>query len=296
MSYQLFYYIALAILIVGGLWAFSWVIASTSYYGSSAGSWQNRYGAVVRYIRGKAGKDRGSNLFAGSGIKFPFSFYRLARLTLFGVWFLMAAVLKITGTISSINTQLFLWLLLFVATSPRDSIGSLKLPFFYIDKFLQKRKRMVFNKEIYRTISQMINLFTLKGGKAIGSNYIFEEIIKFSVATRPVYQQMLSIWNMNRREEAVDYFASAIGTKDAKDLAAVFLKLDYLSPGELKDQLIHYRNNMRTEKVTLREKINERNGNIMYTLAIVSAIVVLLNFLVIVLVVEVLSSYSLMLD
>ena len=53
---------------------------------------------------------------------------------------------------------------------------------------------------------------------------------------------------------------------------------------------------MRTEKVTLREKINERNGNIMYTLAIVSAIVVLLNFLVIVLVVEVLSSYSLMLD
>ncbi len=69
-----------------------------------------------------------------------------------------------------------------------------------------------------------------------------------------------------------------------------------MSPGELKDQLIHYRNNMRTEKVTLREKINERNGNIMYTLAIVSAIVVLLNFLVIVLVVEVLSSYSLILD
>lgn len=101
---------------------------------------------------------------------------------------------------------------------------------------------------------------------------------------------------MNRREEAGEYFASAIGTKDAKDLAAVFLKLDYLSPGEFRSQLIHYRNNMRTEKVTLREKINERNGNIMYTLAIVSAIVELLNFLVIVLVVEVLSSYSLMLD
>lgn len=142
----------------------------------------------------------------------------------------------------------------------------------------------------------MINLFTLKGDKAIGSNYIFEEIIKFSRVTRPVYQHMLSIWNMNRREEAADYFAKAIGTKDAKDLSTVFLKLDYLNPGELKNQLVHYRNNMRTEKVTLREKINERNGNFMYVLAIVSAIVVLLNFLVIVLVVEVFASYSLMLD
>ena len=293
MSYKLFYYILLAILTVGGLWAFSLVIAASSYPGSSAGGRHGRYGAVVRYIRAKAGNDRGSNLFAGSGIKFPFSFYRLARFTLFGMWFVMAAVLKITGTISSINTQLFLWLLLFIATSPRENIGSLKLPFFYIGSFLQKRKRQIFNKEIYRTISQMINLFTLKGDKTIGSNYIFEEIIKFSKVTRPVYQHMLSIWNMNRREEAADYFAQAIGTKDAKDLSTVFLKLDYLNPGELKNQLIHYRNNMRSEKITLREKINERNGNLMYILAIISAIVVLLNFLVIVLVVEVFSSYSL---
>ena len=49
---------------------------------------------------------------------------------------------------------------------------------------------------------------------------------------------------------------------------------------------------MRSEKITLREKINERNGNLMYVLAIISAIVVLLNFLVIVLVIEVFSSYS----
>ena len=98
---------------------------------------------------------------------------------------------------------------------------------------------------------------------------------------------------MNRRDEASDYFAREIGTKEARDLASIFLKLDYLSPKELKNQLIHYQNNMRTEKITLREKINERNGNLMYILAIVSSIVVLLNFLVIVLVVEVFSSYSL---
>ena len=296
MNYQVFYYILLTVLATGSLWLFFRVLTVTSYPGSGTGGRYSRYGMVAKYIKGRVGRGKAGNPFAGTGIDFPLSFYQAIRFGIFGVWFVAAVILKITGTISSFNLQLFLCALLFIATSPRENIGSLKLPFFYIGRFLQKRKRQIFDKEIYRTISQMINIFTLKGEKNVGSNYIFEEIIKFSRATRPVYQHMLSIWNMNRREEAADYFANAIGTKDAKDLSTVFLKLDYLNPGELKNQLIHYRNNMRTEKVTLREKINERNGNFMYVLAIVSAIVVLLNFLVIVLVVEVFASYSLRLD
>lgn len=139
----------------------------------------------------------------------------------------------------------------------------------------------------------MINLFDVRGEDATSSNYIFDEIIKYTRATKPIYYQMLSLWNMDRRDEAANYFAREVGTKEAGDLASVFLKLDHLSPKELKNQLIHYQNNMRTEKITLRENINERNGNLMYVLVIISAIVVLLNFLVIVLVVEVFSSYSL---
>ena len=134
--------------------------------------------------------------------------------------------------------HLIICILLFIATMPRQKIYNLKLPLFYIRNFIQKRKKQILNKEIYRTISQMINLFTVKGETVMGSNYIFDEIIKFSRATRPIYYHMLSIWNMNRREEAADYFTRAIGTKEAGDLASVFLKLDYLSPGELKNQLV----------------------------------------------------------
>lgn len=289
-NYQLIYYILLAFFAIGAIWLFLRMLIANSYRGSAG---RNRYGRLSKYIRGKVGADKNTNLFAGTGIEFPLNFYQIIRYSLFGTWFIVTAVLIITSSGVSTGMQLLLCGLFFIATSPRNCIGSIKLPFYYIARLLGKRKRAAFNKEIYRTISQMINLFTLKGSKVIGSNYIFEEIIKFSRLTRPIYQQMLSIWNLNRRQEAVEYFTSAIGTKDAKNLAGVFLKLDYLGPGELKSQLIHYRNNMRAEKVTLREKINERNGNLMYVLAIVSAIVVLLNFLVIVLVVEVLSSYSL---
>ncbi len=296
MNYQILYYILLAVLAAGSLLSFKRIAIGGLYPTGNATGRHNRYGIIAKYIKGRHRRDKDNNLFAGTGIDFPLSFYQAARFCFFGVWFAALVVLNIAGQVPSFNLQILLCVVFFIATAPRNNIGSFKLPFFYIGSFLLKRKRQISNKEIYRTISQMINLFTLKGDKVVGSNYIFEEIIKFSKVTRPVYQHMLSIWNMNRREEAADYFAKAIGTKDAKDLSAVFLKLDYLNPGELKNQLVHYRNNMRSEKVTLREKINERNGNLMYALTIVSAIVVMLNFLVIVLVVEVLASYSLMLD
>lgn len=296
MNYQILYYILLAVLAAGSLLSFSRIAIGGPYPTGNATGRHNRYGTIAKYIKGRGGRNKDNNLFAGIGINFPLSFYQAVRYSFFGVWFTTLIVLKIAGQVPSFNLQILLCVIFFIATAPRNNIGSLKLPFFYIRSFLMKRKRQISNKEIYRTISQIINLFTLKGDKVIGSNYIFEEIIKFSKVTRSAYQRMLSIWNMNRREEAADYFAKAIGTKDAKDLSAVFLKLDYLNPGELKNQLVHYRNNMRSEKVTLREKINERNGNLMYALTIVSAIVVMLNFLVIVLVVEVLASYSLMLD
>ena len=296
MNYQILYYIILAVLAAASLLLFSKIAIGGQYSTGNAGGSYNRYGIITKYIKGSGRREKDNNIFAGTGIDFPLSFYQAVRFSFFGVWLTALVVLKIAGQVPSFNLQILLCVILFIIAAPRNNIGSLKLPFFYIESFLMKRKRQISNKEIYRTISQMINLFTLKGDGVIGSNYIFEEIIKFSKVTRPVYQRMLSIWNMNRREEAADYFAKAIGTKDAKDLSAVFLKLDYLNPGELKNQLVHYRNNMRSEKVTLREKINERNGNLMYALTILSAIVVMLNFLVIVLVVEVLASYSLMLD
>ncbi len=277
----------LAILAVSSIWFFSKAIIGNLLPGRSIGLRYSRYSVLSKYKRGKKAVDN-----TGNTGNFLTPLYQIIRIVSFCMWFVAIVVLKITKGLPSFNMHLFICIFLFIATMPRQKIYSLKLPLFYIRDFIQKRKKQILNKEIYRTISQMINLFTVKGETVMGSNYIFNQIIKFTRGTRPIYYHMLSIWNMNKREEAADYFAKAIGTKEAADLASVFLKLDYLSPKELKNQLIHYQNNMRSEKITLREKINERNGNFMYILAIISAIVVLLNFLVIVLVVEVFSSYS----
>lgn len=280
MNPQIFYYIFTIFLASCSLLFFIKSITGTSISGKVTG---NRYGILSKYMNGNKAGDTDST---------PISLYQIIRFILFGIWLATLVILKITKNLPTFNMQLALLILLFTATIPRQALYNLKLPLFYVKEFIQKRRKQILNREIYHAISQMINLFNVKVEESISSNYIFEEIIKFAGTLRPIYYQMLSLWNMNRREEAADYFAREVDTKEAKNLASVFLKLDYLSPKELKNQLIHYQNNMRTEKITLREKINERNGNLMYILAIISAIVVLLNFLVIVLVVEVFSSYS----
>jgi len=250
---------------------------------------KGRFGVVARI---KKVLTEGEVLSFG-GVNIPVSTYQVLRFTVLGIWLIAAVLLKVIKGLPSFNMQLFLLVTLLIATTPKLKMGRIKLPFLYVNDFFKKRRREAANMEIYRTISMLINLFTIKGEVILGSNYILEEIIKTVKVTKPVYLKMLSMWNMNMREEAAGYFAATIGTKEARDLAGVFLKLDYISPGELKGQLTHYQNNIKTERITAREGVNERNGNLIYILAIVSAVVVLLNFLVVVLT-DVFSSYNLL--
>jgi len=252
-------------------------------------SGKGRFGVTARVKKGLAAGE----VLSFGGVNIPVSRYQAMRFTVLSIWLIGAVLLKIANGLPSFGMQLFLIAVLLIATTPKSKMGRIKLPFLYVNDFFKKKGRQAANREIYRTISMLINLFTIKGEVVLGSNYILEEVVKTIKVTRPVYLKMLSLWNMNRREEAASYFATAIGTKEARDLAGVFLKLDRLKPGELKNQLINYQNNIKTERITAREKVNERNGNLIYILAIVSAVVVLLNFLVVVLT-DVFASYNLL--
>ena len=283
MVFKIIYFILISIMAIGSIGFF------TRGALGALSPWKGRFGSGASLKKSLAGGE----ILSFGGVNISILGYQTIRFTALGIWLVLIILLKITKGLSSFGLQLFLLAILFVVTTPKSKMGRIKLPFLYISNFFSKVKREAASREIYRTISQLINLFTIKGENILGSNYILGEIIKFSKVTKPVYLKMLSLWNMNMKEEAVDYFADAIGTKEARDLAGVFLKLDLISPKELKGQLTHYQNNIKTERITARERVNERNGNLIYILAIISAVVVLLNFLVIVLT-EVFTSYNLL--
>ena len=283
MKYQIIYFSLVTIMAIG---------AALFFIRSAIYSLPVKKGIFVSVSRFKNKIIKSETLSFGR-INIPILFYQVVRFTVFGTWFVLIILLKTLKGIPSFGMQIVLLLVILAVTTPKEKISRIKLPFFYISGFFKKINSEASNREIYRTISLLINLFTIKGEVVLGSNYILEEIIKTVKVTKPIYLKMLSLWNMNMKEEAVSYFSSAIGTKEAKDLSGVFLKLDYINPKELKNQLIHYQNNIKTERTTARERVNERNGNLIYILAIVSAVVVLLNFLVVVLT-DVFTNYNLL--
>ncbi|MCL4378514.1 MAG: hypothetical protein M1409_09095 [Actinobacteria bacterium] len=283
MKFQIIYFVLISTAAIGSIGFF---IRGTM---GALPAWKGRFGSGGNVKKSLAGQE----FLSFGGVNISTFNYRVIRFSSLGIWLVLAVLLKITKDLPSFGLQLFLLAALLVVTTPISKMGRIKLPFLYISNFFGKVKREAANREIYRTISQLINLFTIKGENILGSNYILGEIIKDVKVTKPVYLKMLSMWNMNMREEAANYFANTIGTKEARDLATIFLKLDFISPKELKGRLTNYQNNIKTEAITAREKVNERNGNLIYMLAIASAVVVLLNFLVIVLT-EVFTSYNLL--
>jgi hypothetical protein len=283
MNTQIIYFVAVSILSISCIGFFTRSILI------SAPTANTRFG-TIRSFKQILGEGRVLSL---GGVNICLLNYQIVRFLALAIWFVLIILLKATRGIPLFGPQLFLLIVLAIASTPKHKMGRIRLPFSYIEEFFGRAKKRKANREIYRSLSQLINLFTIKGESILGSNYIFEEIIKYSKVTKPVYLKMFSMWNMDKRQQAADYFADAIGTKEAKSLAAIFLKLDHLSPKELKVQLLNYQNNIKTEAITAREKINERNGNLIYILAIISAVVVLLNFLVVVLT-DVFTSYSLL--
>jgi len=284
MRYQIFYFSLVGLIAVGAIGFF---------IRSGLDSLPLKKGIFVSVSRFK-NKIITSKTISFGRINIPVLFYQSVRFTVLGTWFVLIIFLKIIKGLPSFGMQVVLLLVMFIFTIPKEKISRIKLPYFYISNFFKKIKSETSNREIYRTMSLLINLFTIKGEKILGSNYILGEIIKTVKVTKPIYLQMLSLWNMNMKVEAAEYFSMAIGTKEAKDLASVFLKLDHIIPKELINQLVHYRNNIKTERTTARERVNERNGNLIYVLAIISAMVVLLNFLAVVLT-DIFTSYNLLL-
>jgi hypothetical protein len=239
-------------------------------------------GLQVKVSRFKSKATTGKTVSFGRK-KMPLYLYNTVRYSILGIWAFLIFLLKILTGLPSFKYQFLLILILFIFSIPEENIGKIKLPYYYINEYFKKATAEKYNREIFWTISLLINLFTIKGNEILSSNYIFENIIKTVNYTKPIYIKMLSMWNMNLKEEATEYFAREIGTKEARDLSRIFLKLDSLSPKNFKNQLINYQNSIKSERATIRENINERNGNMIYIFAVISVIVVLFNFLLLIL-------------
>lgn len=168
MKYQIIYFSLVTIMAIG---------AALFFIRSAIYTLPVKKGIIVSVGRFK-NKIITSKTLSFGRINIPILFYQAVRFTVLGTWFGLIILLKALKGIPSFGMQIVLLLVILVATTPKEKISRIKLPFFYISNFFKKINSEASNREIYRTISLLINLFTIKGEVVLGSNYILEEIIK----------------------------------------------------------------------------------------------------------------------
>jgi len=241
---------------------------------------RNRYKEMSDYVKTQMNKKEIDDIFRTTGINITTLQYQLFRYS--------AVLLLIIGLISALarnnnvpNKTYFIIITLYLVSSPTLYFFNRKTPFNYLVDFLKNEYKNKKDIEIYRAITQLKNLAIAQQDKPLGADFIIEQLMKFTNITKSTFSKMLSIWRLGQEEKACEYFAKNIDTKLGTELAGVLLKLDKINPVELKEQLILYQNNVKSEKKTEHLRKMEALSTLIYLPIIGTALIVLLNFVII---------------
>ncbi len=243
---------------------------------------KNRYTFLKEYIKTKIEDDNVSKILNQSGIKITSSQYQIIRYFVFIVWIILYIFFYVlVKEVYSFNSTLLI-IFLFILTSPRFYFLGKKTPFKYIMDIVILNYKSKLNVEIYRCISQLKNIAVTKKNSSLSSDFVLEQLSKFTSKTKPIFNRMIALWNLEKKEEACYYFESTINTKEAKKLSNVFRKLDNLAPNELYNQFFLLQESMKKERETNKLVANENRSNLIYFIVIATSVLVMLNFVVIV--------------
>ncbi len=229
----------------------------------------------MRVFQNPETDDLAKGLGINSGIT-----YQIIRYIFLIIW-LCVMIYRKYGMGFDVTMQILLWMVTFFISSPRRSFFGRESPFLFIVTQIQKKNRNKLNLEIYRCMSQLKNLAVAKANSNYSANFIIRELAEYTLYTKPIFNRMLGFWYEGRYEMAAKYFSDTIGTEDAKALAGLLLKIDYLKPIEFISQLELYQSDIKERRKTAAQKAKENRSNLIYGMVIVSGVCILLNFLVV---------------
>lgn len=180
-----------------------------------------------------------------------------------------------------VTLPVILVIIMFFFSSPRRYLFNKDSPFFILINQFENIKKQKLNREIYRCLSQMKNIAIAKSKIKYSADFLICELAKYTTYAKPIFNRMLGYWYEGRFKEATDYFEQTIGTKEAKALASLLAKLDYIKPAEFVSQIELYQSEAKEERKTAAQKSRENKSNLIYGLVMAAGILIIVNLIVI---------------
>lgn len=223
-----------------------------------------------------------NSVFEKAEIKLTFTQYQVIRYLLFIVFLLLViATYFYSGQGKMPYNQLIAVLILFLISSPKTKVTGKSTPFLLCVEYKANKVRNEKNTEIYRAISQLKNLSMIYQENPPEGLFILEQLRKFTVKIRPAFNTLMRDWERGERDKACSKFQAEIGTPQAEKFTDILIKLDDLSPSELKKQLELFQESVRKDRETEKLKSNENISSIVYFFVMAAAFIVLMNFIIV---------------
>ncbi len=150
-------------------------------------------------------------------------------------------------------------------------------------KNMHKRKIDI---DLFYCMTRLKNLCCSQKENSVSSSYLIEMLVRDSGCTHLAFSKLLFIWRLGRKQEACEMFAEQLNTKMAYEFSKIILKLDELSPKDMVERIEIYQNHIREEKMTQDIRRQEVISYILYMPIMASAFCILLNFLIVVVVMD----------
>lgn len=277
MSLQTVYYIVIALLIFVGYICLFQTRAVFAEYKIAVK--KNRFRQLQQYMQETIHNQDLDDIFRASGVPITSFIYQTGRLLFIALGSILILILLEPGKIPWANLALLIGFVLL--TEPKFTIFGRRTPFKIVMDKLTENYKYKKNLELYQCISQLKNLASIQQKKPPSSLAIIEQLSKFARLTRPAFNQMISLWQTNEKDEAVKQFKEAIGTKEGEHVANIILRLDELKPYELKGQLILFQEELKRQRETEKLRKNQQKSYVIYSLVTATIFVILTNFLVV---------------
>ena len=215
------------------------------------------------------GKD---NILMGTGIFMTRSHYQLFR-------FMVLSTGVLGGLIAENQQIVMVFIILFIAASPRTKVSHLDTPFGFALKALKTQYGYKKDNEIFEAMAFLKNSIAMTRNNPIGADLMIEQLAGYGDLLKPIYFRMLNLLRLNRKEEAIDFFAREAGTSVSRDFGRLLIQLDEISPRELEETLLSYQKNMREVKITRQKQQDEIMSDCLYLPVVINVLLIFINFI-----------------
>lgn len=176
---------------------------------------------------------------------------------------------------------------------PERRIGEYKKGFEKeLNKWVMRKNNTLLDRELFSSSVILKNLSLVRRETPLSADYIYESLMNNSQFLKPFYGEMLTLYRSGRDEEAFKILTVEIGTKAARNFAIILSKIDKINPAELIEQMEVFQQMMTEKNTTVALKRTQRNSVITITASVCVVFVQIINFAVVVVFMDTISTLN----